>query len=64
MKFRALLLATMLCTLCIGQASALAYTMEKRRKRCFINTQKEIPLSTITTICHPEILPSTVSFVI
>lgn len=36
----------------------------ERRKRCFINTQKEIPLSTITTICHPEILPSTVSFVI
>ena len=28
MKFRALLLATMLCTLCIGQASALAYTMD------------------------------------
>ena len=28
MKFRALLLATMLCTLCIGQASALEYTMD------------------------------------
>lgn len=44
--------------------SQVSFCMEKRRKRCFINTQKEIPLSTITTICHPEILPSTVSFVI
>ena len=28
MKLRGLLLAAMLCTLCIGQASALEYTMD------------------------------------
>ena len=28
LKLRALLLATMLCALCVGQASALEYTME------------------------------------
>ena len=28
MKFRAILLAAMLCTLCVGQASALEYTMK------------------------------------
>ena len=52
MKFRSFLLATMLCALCVTQASALEYTFDAPEDYLFGQPTRSAPTGAIPGITH------------